>query len=254
MRPFFKRPGSKWRAAPKYPAPRYPLVVEPFAGSGGYSVYYEPAEAWLNDLDKEVFLRWQYLQGATPEDILSLPTMKPKERVSSYALSGGAAALLRGWTNAAGGSDVVQSQPCDGRETREKYPQHVGEFAERSGKRRLKAPLWLTVREQIAGQLDGIRHWRASNLDYRELPDIEATWFIDPPYQPKHMRGMYKHGRNLDYGELAEWCRSRRGQVIVCETAGSDWLPFGPLYQNGRVGAYNSDGSKRMTTECVWVR
>lgn len=254
MKPFFKRRGSKWRAAPRYPAPLYPLVIEPFAGSAGYSLDHEPTEVWLNDLDKEVFLRWQYLQSATQEDILALPIMKAKERISSYALPDGAAALLRGWSDSAGSSDVVQSCDCDNNEIQNKYPEYLTAFVGRDGKRHIRAPQWLRMRERVATQLDGIRHWRATNLDYRELPDIEATWFIDPPYQPKHMRNMYEHGRNLDYGELAEWCKSRRGQVIVCEASGSDWLPFEPLYQNGGVGAYNPDGSKRITTECVWVK
>ena len=81
--------------------------------------------------------------------------------------------------------------------------------------------------------------------DYRSAPDLEATWFVDPPYQPT--RGMktgqglgYAPGctsRELDYGELAEWCRSRRGQVIVCEQEGADWLPFRPCGTSATRGA-----------------
>ena len=69
------------------------------------------------------------------------------------------------------------------------------------------------------------RHVLYALGDYRQAPDIEATWFIDPPYQ--HVPGRYHHGpETIDYDELAEWAMSRRGQVIVCEGPDGDWLPF----------------------------
>lgn len=37
------------------------------------------------------------------------------------------------------------------------------------------------------------------------------------------------HSGLLDYPALARWCRARRGQTIVCEAAGADWLPFVPF-------------------------
>lgn len=33
----------------------------------------------------------------------------------------------------------------------------------------------------------------------------------------------------LDYAVLADWCRTRRGQVMVCEQDGAEWLPFVPF-------------------------
>jgi hypothetical protein len=44
---------------------------------------------------------------------------------------------------------------------------------------------------------------------------------------------LYPYNR-LNYSELAAWCRSRPGQVIVCEEEGADWLPFRPLALNYR--------------------
>jgi hypothetical protein len=88
--------------------------------------------------------------------------------------------------------------------------------------------------------------------DYSNAPDIEATWFIDPPYHVDgrpQSRGMgYAEGCNshsLDYAALAEWCRDRRGQKIVCEQEGATWLPFQHLRH-----ARNSIGN--MATEVVW--
>lgn len=83
-------------------------------------------------------------------------------------------------------------------------------------------------RERIAAQIDRIKHWKIIEGDYRAAPDIEAAWFVDPPYQKagKH----YVHKMLPDeYAELGAWCRTRRGQVVVCEAAGADRLPFEPF-------------------------
>jgi hypothetical protein len=29
-----------------------------------------------------------------------------------------------------------------------------------------------------------------------------------------------------EFANLGTWCQTRRGQVMVCEVAGADWLPF----------------------------
>lgn len=82
------------------------------------------------------------------------------------------------------------------------------------------------VRETLAAQVECIRHWRIYNCSYEDCPDVgPATWFIDPPYQRagKH----YAYGsEGIDFDALGGWCRSRTGQVIVCENDGADWLPF----------------------------
>lgn len=86
----------------------------------------------------------------------------------------------------------------------------------------------------LAANLDAdkapISHWQLTEGDYTAAPDIEATWFIDPPYNCPAGR-FYQVGA-LDYAALATWCQSRQGQVIVCEQAGATWLPFQPLYGN----------------------
>lgn len=38
LRPFFTYFGAKWRAAPHYPPPTHPTVIEPFAGAAGYAL------------------------------------------------------------------------------------------------------------------------------------------------------------------------------------------------------------------------
>lgn len=51
----------------------------------------------------------------------------------------------------------------------------------------------------------------------------------------------------MDFDALATWCRSRTGQVIVCEQQGATWLPFTPL-----ADALNSQG--KIKTEVIWSR
>jgi hypothetical protein len=87
-------------------------------------------------------------------------------------------------------------------------------------------PARRTVRARLATQVGKIRHWRLIEGDYTLAPDIEATWFVDPPYE-KAGRTTYVDGAGgLDFRALGAWCRARRGQVIVCENEGAAWLPF----------------------------
>ena len=53
MRPFFGFYGGKWRDAPKhYPFPEHDTIVEPFAGSAGYSVRYSDRNVILGEKEK----------------------------------------------------------------------------------------------------------------------------------------------------------------------------------------------------------
>lgn len=90
-----------------------------------------------------------------------------------------------------------------------------------------------------------IKHWEIKLGSYDELENIEATWFIDPPYQfgGEH----YRHGtKDLNLKKLAQWCKERNGQVIVCENTKADWLPFMPVKKIR--GAANL-----FTTEAIWT-
>src|SRR5690606_17747868 len=85
------------------------------------------------------------------------------------------------------------------------------------------------VRQTIASQVDSIRHWKVICGDYTKCTTRKkATWFIDPPYQ--RAGAHYRYGsQHIDYDALRDWCRSRNGQVIVCENKGATWLPFQDL-------------------------
>jgi hypothetical protein len=94
---------------------------------------------------------------------------------------------------------------------------------------------WNRSKIEIANNLYKVKHWVVEEGDYNYYSLIfsgswTATWFIDPPYQ---FGGEYYHSScnntKLNYTELAGWCKSLSGQVIVCENSKANWLPFTPL-------------------------
>ena len=76
----------------------------------------------------------------------------------------------------------------------------------------------------LLSRLPFVKHWEIIEGDYTLAPnDVEATWFIDPPYC---QQSRYVSGKDINYKDLGKWCHSRKGQVIVCESQGANWLPF----------------------------
>ena len=209
LRPFFLYYGAKWRAALLYPEPTTCRIIEPFAGAAGYSMLYPDRQVCLYDLDENIVATWDYLIHATEDEVVSLPDLEPGQRVSDLGLPLGPSCLVGWWLNQ-GASSPRQTLSPWGTGIKAKF-------------------FWgPAVRERIAAQLWAIRHWSVQRLDYRQIPNTRATWFIDPPYAKAG--GHYRHGSSgIDFAHLALWCRSRDGSVIVCENDGADWLPFSPL-------------------------
>ena len=100
-------------------------------------------------------------------------------------------------------------------------------------------------RERVASQLEHIRHWKIIEGDYTLAPDIEATWFVDSVYQ-KAGRHYLHHSNRIDFAQLSAWCRARRGQPIVCEQLGADWLSF------RKLGSFKSGPMNRKSAEVIW--
>lgn len=231
--PFFTYYGGKWRVAPKYPQPLHRRIIEPFAGSAGYSLRHSGGDVWLNDLDPAVAATWRYLISVKEDDILSLPDVQKDQTVDDLHVSQEARLLIGWWLN-------------KGSATPKKRPSTFMLSHPRGG------PYWGEgVRRRIASQLSHVRHWRVTNLSYEELPDLEATWFIDPPYSVEGRH--YRHGSSaIDYGVLARWSQGRTGQAIVCESDDADWLPFRPLaLMDGTEGAQKQ---RRARLETIWTR
>jgi 16S rRNA G966 N2-methylase RsmD len=95
---------------------------------------------------------------------------------------------------------------------------------------------------EMANSLYKIRHWKFICGEYSCIENLEATWFIDPPYQNGGTQ--YKHS-NIDYQELGNWSKSRNGQILVCENSKADWMEFTFLS--------TLSGVKHRTNEVIWT-
>lgn len=207
LRPFFPYYGGKFRAAPRYPEPLNDWIVEPFAGSAGYSLRYPDRQVVLVEACPDIAAIWTYLTLASPREILRLPLLEPGQTAADAKAPAEARVLIGMWL------DPGSTHP---------KPNRRFTVDPRYGSLKWGA----RARERIASQVDRIRHWIVKCGDYTAAPrKVRATWFIDPPYQ--RMGVHYRFGSNrIDYSSLAHWCKRQRGQVIVCEGSGGDWLPF----------------------------
>jgi site-specific DNA-adenine methylase len=198
--------GSKSKLAHLYPEPKHDLIIEPFAGSARYSLLHWERKVILCDLSEFVVEVWRYLIQASERDILSLPEPPSKVHIDEYTQLSNAERWLIGF------------HLCRGKAK----PRKVGHG--QNG--------WAQDKQRIARDLHKIRHWRIFRHPYQAIPDVYATWFIDPPYQMTQTRkgnsDRYPHG-GLDYAELAQWIKKRKGHVIACEGEGADYLPFSLL-------------------------
>jgi site-specific DNA-adenine methylase len=227
MLPFFCYFGGKYRAAPHYPAPRYPTIIEPFAGAAGYATRYADCDVRLYDVDPIIVGVWSYLIKAKASEIRAMPTVV--EHVDNLRCPQEAKWLIGFWLNKG------TAAPC-------KTPSAWMRAGTRG------ANFWgPQIRERVATQSSRIKHWKCEQKSYREVETPRATWFVDPPY--------VKAGRNyrysdVDYADLASWCRLLTGQAIVCEAEGADWLPFRP-FRTIKASEARSGGKR--SHEVIWT-
>lgn len=210
MRPFFPYYGSMWNRARHFPAPQHDIVKEPFAGSAGYSLFYDCRRVDLFDVDPIVCDVWNYLLSADPDEIMRLPEMpEVGDCVDNYAIPQEAKWLIGFWLNR-GSATPKKSRTA---------------YSARTDRAQLN---WgRKAKERIVGQLPLIEEgWTITEGCYEAAENEEATWLIDPPYMEK---GRYYRFPLTEYDELAAWVRTRAGLVMVCEQEGADWLPFRPL-------------------------
>lgn len=206
--------GRKKKIAKYYPAPACDVIIEPFAGSAAYSLY---EENWrkrviLIEKDKRVSEIWEWLiHEATPESILNLPILNVGDKSSEFLH------IIHAVTKMAFKFKTIKVTPVLARN-------------------------WEISRRVMAANLHKVKHWEIHCADYTTAPDIDATWFIDPPYKSSPGMGYHHSSDDIDYEELANWARLRRGQVIFCEGEFGDYLPFGSLTSlAGVAGKYSPE-------------
>lgn len=208
IKPLFPFYGSKWRDSRRYPAPHNGVVVEPFAGSAGYSLWYEPEKVILYDVDPIIVGVWSYLIAATPEQILALPDLEPGQSVDDFDISQEERWLIGFWLNRG------SAQPKKTRTA----------FSARTDRQQL---VWSErARDRIASDIHKIKHWQIAQASFEDVSLVDATYFVDPPYVDK---GKYYRFKDIDYAKLARWVKACPWPIVVCEQDGADWLPFRSL-------------------------
>ena len=230
LHPFFSYFGSKYRLAKCYPEPQCDEIIEPFAGSAGYALWYPDKKVALYEMYYPIVELWDWLIKVKEEEIMALP-LKPRgaekfdkdHPVEEMVDCVPARTLMGFW--------LTESQTNASR-----YPLSLsrgGNWTERK-------------RHTIASQLQYIRHWKVQHLSYEKIVNVNATWFIDPPYEAAGKRYRYNN-KTIDYSALAQWCKERTGQVIVCEQDNATWLPFEHL-------RFGRNASNKDYKELVWYR
>lgn len=211
--------GAKHALARFYPKPEFPIIVEPFAGSAGYSCLHSTRDIRLYDVDESIIQAWKFLIGSSREAVASLPLEPPFPQEAE--------ALIGYWL-------------ANGRTK----PVKVASSWARSGER--PNAYWGPVaRELVTNISERIKHWLVLKESWERIPTNESrTWFVDPPYSSKGGRA-YTHN-SVNYRHLAEWCRSLPGQVIVTEEEGATWLPF-------RFFKDVKTSRKLRTREVIWT-
>lgn len=216
--------GRKKRIVKYYPKPLYDNIIEPFAGSGAYSMEYFEKNVTLYEINHKIYSVWKYLQEATPKDILELPILVKGQCLNNEEfnyLTDPEKWIIGLFLNP--GSSVPKKSP--------------GNFCDWDEKHR----------KLLSEELYKIKHWDIREESYENAQNFDATWFIDAPYSPNsdNFGGKYYVNNKIDYTKLSEWCKERKGQVIVCENVNSTWLPFRPLI--------DLKGQKHVRKEGIWT-
>ena len=210
--------GSKSKIVDYYPPPKHKKIIEPFAGSARYSLKYWQNDVLLVDKYPVIVEVWNYLKTASEQDIKGLPKLNTGQTIDDYDLSDIERKFM---------GFMVQDGTTGMRRT-------ASYFAVKRMDEKFNF---------IIENLHKIKHWEIKLGSYDELENEEATWFIDPPYE----FGGHEYkcsNKNIDFNKLAEWCKERNGQAIVCENTKATWLPFKPMKE--------MQGTMFKTTEAIW--
>lgn len=238
MKTFFPYYGSKYNAVKKYQEPVHDTIIEPFAGSACYAVRHHDKvrKVILYDINPVVAGVWRYLIKATPKDIMDLPyKLEDVMNLNKLNISEEEKNLIGFWL--VRGSSTPNMIPSKWMMT------YVG-----GEEKKYTGSFWgEEVRKRIADQVPLIKEWEIYEESYKGCDNIEATYFVDPPYSTPPGKSYKCPLKPEDFKELGEWCESRKGQVIVCEQETANWLDFQVL---GKLQSLNKRYDK--SSEVVW--
>lgn len=237
--PLFKWFGSKWSSSKHYPAPKHDTIVEPFAGSAGYSLRHCDRSVFLAERDVHVRRLWWWLIGEAKEsDIREIPVDIPEGTdIRTLGLSLGQSLLIKSWqrTNNVGDCWTVSS-----------WGNKPGQWT-------------ANTRARVASEFHQIKHWHVTDDAFHlmathvERNGLPCTWFVDPPYKYN-----YGYGTSIDYDALGEKLQRLPGQLIVCEAACQKtgtlptWLPFVDFRRT--VTSRRKSSNNHHSRELIYVR
>lgn len=233
--PLFKWYGSKWQSAKHYPRPEHDLIVEPFAGGGGFSLNYSDRQVRIWEDDPNLQLLWPWLIRANPSEIREIPVgLEVGTDIRTLGLSQGQALLLKHWQRTNNVGDCWTVSP----------------WGHLPGQ-------WTTnTRSRVADQIGAIAHWQiAAPIDMADTP---AHWFIDPPYLYN-----YRYRADLPNFDHSALCRleqtiHRKSRVVICEAARKsdgailDYFPFRPSHRS--VTSRRKETQSHHSSEVIYIR
>lgn len=232
--PLFKWFGSKWLSAKKLPLPLHDIIIEPFAGSAGYSLRHNTKDVLLYESNPYVRELWEWLiADATEQLIKDIPiNLKEGMDIRELGLERGQSLLLKHWqrTNNVG------------------HCWTISPWGDKPGQ-------WTAnTRARIAEQFAAVSHWKIGGINgLLSFNNSASTWFIDPPYEYN-----YKYGSsNIDYPTLGAQIKRCKGQLIVCEAvcpktgAIPTYLPF--QFWANRITSRRKVNENHHSKELIWT-
>ncbi len=214
--------GRKNKIANLYPKPIYDTIIEPFSGAAAYSMLYYDRNVILCDIDTIIYKTWNYIISVDSNEILNLPLLEKGESLNNDKFN-----------------YLTEEQ---------KYL--IGFFLNPGSAQPKKSPgnfcNWNDKNRRILSEnVNKVKHWKIINGSYKDIENVEATWFIDPPYSMQGKWYRYNNSK-INYNDLGIWCKERNGQVIVCEHADATWMDFKPLI--------SLKGQKHKKIEGIWTK
>lgn len=206
----------------------FQTIIEPFAGAAGYSCRHYKQNIILYDVDPVIYGLWNYLINVSQEEILTIPT--EITHLDDMNIIQEQKWLIGFWLNKGGATP--KKSPSKWMRLGQSPSSWWGEI----------------IRNRIASQVPLIKHWKINNAPYHQAHNINATWFIDPPYA--NDAGKIYTCKFNDYDNLATFCKERLGQTIVCEQDGASWLPFQTFAD---IRSTPGSRGKSISKEAIWL-